>query len=98
MREEDLTEQFVQLMDRLDLNETGLKVKFEDELKRFNKFHRGVLGVKGKAEAHQDIDLRDYAKYVLREGSNEEKRELMGCFRSSISLKNKAISLPQHRE
>lgn len=93
LREEDLTEQFVQIMDQLDLNETGLKVKFEDELKRFNKFHRGVLGVKGKAEVHQDIDLRDYAKYVLREGSNEEKRELMGCFKSKITVLSKKVTI-----
>lgn len=93
IREEELTEQFIKLMDRIDLNETGVQVKFEDELKRYNKFHRGVLGIKGKAEDHQDIDLKDYAKYVLQEGSNEEKRELMGCFKSQIVVENKRVSL-----
>jgi len=93
MREEELVEQFIRLMDQIDLNETGVQIKFEEELKRQNKFYRSVLGNKGKAEAHQDIDLKDYAKYVLREGSNEEKRELMGCFKSKIEVKNKVVIL-----
>lgn len=95
MREEELTEQFSKLMDKIDLNETGVQIKFEEELKRFNKFHKGVLGIKGRASDHQDINLRDYAKYVLKEGSNEEKRELMGCFKSQILFKNKLITLAE---
>lgn len=93
MREEELTEQFINLMDKIDLNETGVQIKFEDELKRYNRFHKGVLGIKGKGAEHQDINLRDYAKYVLHEGSNEEKRELMGCFKNEMFLKEKKISL-----
>lgn len=93
MREEELTDQFIKLMDKIDLNETGVQIKFEDELKRYNKFHKGVLGIKGKGAEHQDINLRDYAKYVLHEGSNEEKRELMGCFKSQISFKNRLVTL-----
>ncbi len=93
MREEELIEQFIKLMDKIDLNETGVQIKFEDELKRYNKFHKGVLGIKGRAGYHQDVDLKDYSKYVLQEGSNEEKRELMGCFKSKISLKNKVVTL-----
>jgi DNA invertase Pin-like site-specific DNA recombinase len=98
MREEELTDQFIKLMDKIDLNETGVQIKFEDELKRYNRFHKGVLGIKGKGAEHQDINLRDYAKYVLHDGSNEEKRELMGCFRSNISLKNKDIWLEATKE
>ena len=93
LREEDLTEQLIGQLDKIDLNQTGLQIKFNEELKRHNKFYRGVLGVRGKAEVHQDIDLRDYAKYVLREGSNEEKRELMGCFKSKITVMRKIVSI-----
>jgi site-specific DNA recombinase len=93
MREEELTEQFIKLMDKIDLNETGVQIKFEDELKRYNKFHKGVLGIKGKGAEHQDINLRDYAKYVLHDGSNGEKRELMGCFKSKVVIKYKAVDL-----
>lgn len=93
LREEDLVEQLIVLLDKIDLSDTAVRVKFEEELKRHNKFHRAVLGMKGKADAHHDIDLRDYAKYVLREGSNEEKRELMGCFKSRITVLKKVVTL-----
>lgn len=93
LREEELVEQLTALLDKIDLSETAVRVKFEEELKRHNKFHRSVLGMNGKADAYHEIDLRDYAKYVLREGTNEEKRELMGCFKSQITVKQKTVSL-----
>lgn len=93
LREEELTEQLIALLDQVDLNQTGVRIKFEEELKRHNKFNRGVLGMKGKAETHQDIDLCDYAKYVLREGTNEEKRELMGCLKSKIKITKKVVTI-----
>jgi len=93
LREDSLVEQFSTLIDKVDLSETAVRVKFDDELKRHNKFNRTVLGTKGKADAHQDIDLKDYAKYVLNEGSNEEKRELMGCFKSAITVTKKIVTL-----
>lgn len=95
LREEELTDQLVKLMDRVDLNQTGVQHKFEEELKRYNKFHRGVLGMKNRAETHQDIDLRTYAKYILREGANEEKRELMGCLKSRIKLTKQVITIEE---
>ena len=39
IREEDLIEQFQKLIDRIDLNETGIKNKIKDEVDRFRKFH-----------------------------------------------------------
>jgi len=40
-----------------------------------------------------DIDIRGYSKYVLKEGSDIEKRELFGCLKSKICLANKKIIL-----
>lgn len=93
LRECDLVDQLIKLMDKIDLNHTGVQIKFEEELKRFNKFHKGVLGVSGKQEKHTDIDLKTYTKYLLKEGSNDEKRELMGCFKSQVIVKDKVVSL-----
>jgi site-specific DNA recombinase len=83
LREEELVEQLVKLMDKIELNQLGVQIKFEEELKRFNKFNRSILGEKNSTN-HQEIDLRTYAKYILNDGTNEEKRELMGCFKSRI--------------
>ena len=42
---------------------------------------------------HNVAGGRNYAKYVLREGKDVEKRELLGCLRGKIELKNKIITL-----
>ena len=93
IREEDLVEQLVKLMSKVTFNPTAVQMKFEEELKRFNKFHRGVLGVSDKKAEHKDVDLKTYAKYILKEGSNEEKRELMGCLESKVVVRDKKVSL-----
>jgi hypothetical protein len=80
-------------MKKVEFNQTAVQMKFEEELKRYNRFHRGVLGVSGSSKKHEDIDLKTYAKYILKEGSNEEKRELMGCLESKVVMKDKIVSL-----
>ena len=93
LREEELTEQLVKFMDQIDLNQMGVEMKFNEELKRYNKFNRGVLGMSSPTSKHKEIDTKTYAKYILKDGSNEEKRELMGCFKSRIKVTSKIITI-----
>lgn len=93
LREEELTDQFIKLMDKIDFNETGVQIKFNEELKRYNKFNKGVLGMGGSSSKHREIDLKTYAKYILMDGTNEEKRELMGCFKSRILVTDKLVKI-----
>ena len=93
MREEELIEQLLISLDKVDLNQIGIQHKFEEELKRHNRFQKGVLGVQNSKTKHEDVDLKTYAKYILKDGTNEEKRELMGCFRSKISLTKQTITI-----
>ena len=51
-----------------------------------------ILGSKEKIVI-ADIDIKNYAKYILMEGKDIEKRELLSCFKSKIMLKNKIVSL-----
>ncbi len=51
-----------------------------------------ILGTREKIVV-RDIDIRNYAKYLLREGSNTEKRELLGCLKSKIKLNNKIVTI-----
>jgi hypothetical protein len=50
------------------------------------------LGTKEKVSI-PSVDIRGYARYVLRGGSDVEKRELLSCLRGKIILKNKEIIL-----
>lgn len=91
LREDELIDQLVKLLDQIGFNNSQMQFKFEEELKRFNKFQRGVLGMGSQNAKHTDIDLKTYAKYILKEGTNEEKRELMGCFVSKFKILRKVV-------
>ena len=95
LREEDLATQLIKLMNKVKFDPNAVQIKFEEELKRYNKFHRGVLGISNNSKNHKDIDLKTYAKYILKEGSKDEKRELLGCLESRISIEHKTLSLNQ---
>lgn len=41
----------------------------------------------------KDVDIRNYAKYLLTEGSIFEKRDLLGCLKSKIILTERNIAL-----
>ncbi len=92
LEEKELISQFEKLIGKVDIDEIGIKEKVKEELMRFKKFQSSLLGKKEEVEV-KDIDIRNYAKYLLREGRDAEKRELLDCLKSKILLKEKQISL-----
>ncbi len=94
LREDDLINQLANEFDKIDVNELGIKMKFEQEVERYRKFRKGVLNIsRDAATESQEIDIKSYAKYVLREGSIIEKRELLANIKSRLKLTNKKIVL-----
>lgn len=93
MREEDLIEQLAALMDKIDLDEIGMKQKIKDEIERHKKFNTDILGVTGRSAKVADVDIRNYAKYILREGTIWEKREMLACLKSDVKMNNKEVTL-----
>jgi len=93
IREEELISELLKILDKLDINELGMRQKLEDEIARFNIFQRSVLGSTDKVKNREDMDIRNYAKYILKEGSVSEKRELLGNLRSRIVYKDKELTL-----
>lgn len=92
INEIDLIKQFENLIEKIDIDEIGIKEKIKEEVERFKGFQRVASGIKGKV-AVGDIDIRNYAKYVLREGKDVEKRELLSCMKSKLVIKNKIVAL-----
>lgn len=92
INEKDLIIQFEVLMDRIDLDEIGMKGKLKSEVERIKKFQSIILGKKNHIDV-RDVDIRNYAKYVLQEAPDVEKRELLGCLKGKIALAGKKISL-----
>lgn len=91
INEPDLIEQFIQLMDKIDLDELSIKQKIKEEVQRMKKFNQALLNTTEIIDV-KDIDIRNYTKYILKQGTDIEKREILGCFKNKILLKSKAIS------
>ncbi len=92
INEIDLIVQLQKLVDGIDLNETSIKRKVEAEVSRYKKFHKTLLGETADI-AVTDIDVKDYVKFLLKEGTLEEKREIISCFSSQIMLQHKTLAL-----
>mgnify|MGYP001558238106 CR=1 FL=1 len=97
IREEDLIEQFIDLLDGLDLNSSAVKRKIDSEFERFSNFASDVLGMSDKKKA-QKINQRKYVEYLLRNGTMEEKRELLGSLKDRLLLKDQKIVLDEEKE
>jgi site-specific DNA recombinase len=93
IREEELIEQLANLMDQIDLDEIGMKERIKIEIERHKKFQSGLLGIKEEKVKVSDIDIRNYAKYILRDGTMLEKRELLLCMKSKVVMENKIIRI-----
>jgi len=86
-----LIDELVGLMDKVNLDELGIKARIEQEIARFNKFN-AMIGNKQQTK-NAEVDIRNYAKYLLKEGTIIEKRELLSCLKSKLILKDKKIAL-----
>ena len=75
IRENDLIEQLRDLVDSFNIDELGVRGQYAVEVDRMFRFHRDVIGEKGGYETGEDrdLDVKAYVKYLLREGSIEEK-------------------------
>ncbi len=94
IREEDLIEQLATILDIISLDEIGMKDRIRTEIESHNEFQESVLGreVKEKVKI-KEVDIRNYAKHILRKKPLYEKRELLSHLRSKLTLKDKVLSL-----
>ncbi len=92
INEPDLIKQFEELIDKIDIDEIGIKEKIKEEVGRFIKFQKMLLNKKDSVSV-SEIDIKNYCKFVLKEGTLSEKRELISCFKNRLMLKNQSVSL-----
>jgi len=99
INEDDLPAQLLLLIDRVALNKIQAQQKLVHEIEKFNKFTKQIFN-KGEAISKEidRVNLRAYAKYVLREDERDEKRELLACLTTKIYLKNRRIYLEEELE
>lgn len=92
LREEELVLQLAELIDRVNLDELGVRKRLKEEVERYYKFQNMLGREKDKVQI-MDVDMKNYAKYILQEGSIFEKRELLTNLKNRIVLKDKMIML-----
>lgn len=91
IEEKVLISQLTDILDQIDLDQSGVKKKLEAEIERHKKFHSGIMGKSEEEYLAKDADIRNYAKYLLNEGSMFEKRDLLSCIKSSLKVVNKKL-------
>lgn len=94
LREEELLRQLLHVIEKIDVDEIGIKEQIQREINRYRKLSYAVLGREAEFDNRPiEADMRNYAKYILANGTKEEKRELLSCIRSRLEIKDKIILL-----
>jgi site-specific DNA recombinase len=90
----ELTNELIGILDKVELDEIGIRAKLEAEIDRFYDFHAFVTGeVFDRPPEKRAVDLRNYAKKILEDGTVEDKRQILRCLKSRLIIKDKKVYL-----
>ncbi len=96
VREEVLIEELLKIIDRISLDELGMRAKIKQEMDRYNDFQSHVLNLSPKQQQKKlEIESKNYARYTLKKGTIQEKRDLVACLKSKLLFKDKKLELAQ---
>lgn len=90
--EVELIKQLQKLIDKIDIKKSPIQEKIKSEIGRFKKFQSMVTSRNENIDIN-DVDMKNYTKFLLKEGNIEEKRELLNCLNGEILLKNKVVNI-----
>lgn len=92
IREEELIRQLQHLIDKIDIDEIGMREQIDKEVRKYRKFAYGVLGEETEFDKRGlDADIRKFAKYILYDGVREQKREILNNITSQLYLTDKEV-------
>ncbi len=92
INEPDLITAMTKMLNSITLDQVKLNTKLNAEIQKFKKLQAMFLGKK-KTEKIESIDVRDYARFVLTEGSVLEQRSVLECVSSDLLLRNGLINV-----
>ncbi len=100
IREELLIQQLRDLVEKLSIDDLGVRGQFEAEVERIHRFNCDVMGhpTTYVNSEEKDIDVKKYIKYLLLHGTTDEKRHVLLSLRSKIILKDKQVFLDVIKE
>jgi site-specific DNA recombinase len=91
LREEDLLNQLCKIIDKVEIDELAAVDRIKQEIDRLQKMISSLGGHAATAkiaEIMPDIDVYACAKYILKEGTTEEKRSLLQSVKSTVALES----------
>ena len=91
-----MIDQLYKIIDKVDINELAAVERIKQEIDRLTKMISslgGHLATAKVAEIMPDIDVYACAKYILKEGTKEEKRDLIGHLKTNLLVKDGSIHL-----
>lgn len=89
IREEDMLSQLCKIIDKVDIDELTAVDRIKQEISRLQKMISslgGHIATEKIAGMMPDIDVYACAKYILKEGTLEEKRNLLQSIKSMVAL------------
>ncbi len=98
MREKDILDQLLKMIDEIDLDQIGAKKRIEEELDRYKAFTEGVLGEKVVKPKQKEVNIRKFAKHILTHGTHEGKREILEHLQNAILIKDRVLKIMEQAE
>ena len=101
IREEALTDQLCKMIDDIEIDRIAASQKVQAEIEKMKKV---AVMIGGGAIADQlttaaaKFDVRAYAKHILKDGTREEKREILDKIKSSLILIDGTVCLTALRK
>ena len=88
--------ELLELINSLELDEIGAHEQFKEELERYEKFI-GAIGQSNQPQSKHIIYLKSFAKYVLANGTKDEKREILKHLSGNLYLKDQRAYVERKR-
>ncbi len=91
IREDDLVTQLVEIINEVEIDKDAFTKLLQEEYIRFTKF-KAILNEDSQNNEEKqrlkDIDIKTFAKHILRFGSNQERREIFTLIKQPLYIKN----------
>lgn len=90
--EEDLIGEFIQILDKVSLNQIQMQEKLNQELERYKKFSAIFDSNIENQLVRPEVNIKKFIEYIFKEGSRDDKRDLLNSLQTTLYLRNRKIT------
>jgi len=93
INEEELIKQLIKIIDSIDEKDLNITEKIKGSIMAYRKVALGILRQENIEIQEQTMGVKGYTKYVLREGSNQEKADFVLGLHIPLILKSGQVEI-----